>query len=161
MPSRIPPLPVTAMITLVALQCATARAEQDVADYLFPPSVALSGVARAVVLGPAETPTLAPPNAEIVNSGIWNGASWLTAWMAPAAPGATARLRTSGISGSFVSERHDSGATRDGRYRHDAVMTFNAPLTHTPESRIWSLMLAGIFVITAIVRRHMRKDLPD
>lgn len=161
MPSRIPPLCVTAMITLVALQCETARAEQDIADYLFPPSVALSGVARAVVLGSAETPTLAPPNADIVPSGIWNGASWLTAWMAPAAPGATAQLRASGISGSFVSERQVPGATGDGRHRHDAVMTFNAPLTHTPESRLWSLILAGIFVMAAIVRRHMRKDLPD
>lgn len=161
MPSPIPLLRVTALIALVALQCATARAEQDVADYLFPPSITLSGVVGAVARGTTETPTFAPPNAAIASSGIWNGASWLTAWLAPAPPGSGVQLRTSGIAGSFVTERQESSATGDGRYPGPVIMTFNAPLTHVPESRIWSLMLAGIFVMAAIVRRHMRKDLPD
>jgi len=162
MPRAMSMVRVSALSVLVAFQSASVRAAQVALDDLFPPSIALNGVFGIVSLGSGETPSLVPPGISNAKSGIWNGTSWLTAWSTPALPRPGVQLRTSGIVGSFMTERLGSVPPGiDGFYAGPTVMALNAPLAHMPESRGWSLMLAGILVMTAIVRRHLRKALPE
>lgn len=155
-------LRVSALSALVVFQSASVRAAQDALDDLFPPSIALNGVFGTVSLGSGETPSFAPSGISNARSGIWNGASWLTAWSTPSLPRPGVPLRTSGIVGSFMTERLASVPPGDdGFYPGPTVVALDARVAYLPESRTWSMMLAGILVMTAIVRRHLRKDLPD
>jgi hypothetical protein len=155
-------LRVSALSALVAFQSAPVRAAQDALDDLFPPSIALNGVFGTVSLGSGETPSLVPPGISNAKSGIWNGTSWLTAWSTPSLRRPGVQPHTSGIVGSFMTERLGSVTPGDdGFYPGPRVMALNAPVGQMPESRTWSLLLAGILVMTAIVRRHLRKNLPE
>jgi hypothetical protein len=162
MPRAMSMLLLSALSALVVFQSAPARAQQDALDDLFPPSIALNGVFGAVSLGSDEAPSFAAPGISNARSGVWNGASWLTAWSVPTLPRPGIPLRTSGIVGSFMTERLGSVLPgHDGVFHGPAVMTLDMPAAYMSESRTWSLMLAGFLVMTAIVRRHLRQSLPD
>ncbi len=162
MPPAMSMLRVSALGALVVFQSAPVSAAHDALDDLFPPSIALNGVFGTVSLGSSETPSFAPPGISSVRSGVWNGTSWLTAWTTPSLPRPGARLRTSGIVGSFMTERLGSVPPGDDAFHPGPmVLALNAPVAYLPQTRTWSLMLAGLLVMTTIVRRHLRKNFAD
>jgi hypothetical protein len=162
MPRAMSMLLASALGALVAFQSAPARASQDALEALFAPSIALDGVFGTVSRGSGETPSFAPHGVSRARSALWNGTSWLTAWSAPSLPRPGIPLRTSGIAGSFMTERLGSVAPGDdGVILGPAALALDTPAAYISESRTWSLLLAGILVMTTIVRRHLRQSLPD
>jgi hypothetical protein len=84
----------------------------------------------------------------------WNGASWLSAWTAPAIPGFGLETRDSGALTPFTTDFLRFTATSgDNYYSVSEIQAFGA-LAGVPEPAAWALMILGFGGVGAAMRRR-------